>query len=39
MALAGAKRIFELMDEKPEEDNGYVELVYAKKENLSLIHI
>lgn len=33
MALAGAKRIFELMDEKPEEDNGYVELVYAKKEN------
>ena len=21
------------MDEKPEEDNGYVELVYAKKEN------
>ena len=32
MALAGAKRIFELMDEKP-EDNGYVELVYAKKEN------
>ena len=33
MALAGAKRIFELMDEKPEEDEGYVELVYAKKEN------
>lgn len=33
MALAGAKRIFELMDEQPEDDNGYVELVYAKREN------
>ena len=33
MALAGAKRIFELMDEQPEDDNGYVELVYARKEN------
>lgn len=30
MALAGAERIFELMDEKPEEDNGYVTLVNAK---------
>ncbi len=30
MALAGAKRIFELMDEEPEEDNGYVTLVNAK---------
>ena len=27
MALAGAERIFELLDEKPEEDNGYVEIV------------
>ena len=27
MALAGAERIFELMDEQPEEDNGYVTLV------------
>jgi len=27
MALAGADRIFTLMDEKPEEDNGYVTLV------------
>ncbi|MEA4920224.1 MAG: ABC transporter ATP-binding protein [Clostridiaceae bacterium] len=27
MALAGASRIFELMDEKPEEDSGYVTLV------------
>lgn len=30
MALAGADRIFDLMDEKPEEDNGYVTLVNAK---------
>lgn len=27
MALAGAERIFDLMDEKPETDNGYVTLV------------
>ncbi len=31
MALAGAGRIFKLMDEKPEEDNGYVTLVNAEK--------
>ncbi|MCH1959876.1 ABC transporter ATP-binding protein [Romboutsia hominis] len=30
MALAGAERIFELLDEKSEEDDGYVELVNAK---------
>lgn len=30
MALAGAERIFELMDEKPEVDDGYVTLVNAK---------
>lgn len=30
MALAGAKRIFELMDQEPEQDNGYVTLVNAK---------
>ena len=29
MALAGAERIFELMDEESEEDHGYVTLVYA----------
>ena len=29
MALAGAERIFKLMDEKPEPDNGYVKLVNA----------
>ena len=33
MALAGAERIFKLLDEKSEEDNGYVTLVNAKKEN------
>lgn len=31
MALAGAERIFSLMDEKPEEDDGTVELVYAEE--------
>ena len=30
MALAGAQRIFGLLDEKPEEDAGYVTLVNAK---------
>ena len=30
MALAGADRIFKLIDEKPEEDDGYVNLVNAK---------
>ncbi len=29
MALAGAQRIFSLMDQEPEEDNGYVTLVNA----------
>lgn len=29
MAMAGAERVFELIDEKSEEDNGYVELVNA----------
>lgn len=33
MALAGAKRIFELLDEEPEQDEGYVTLVNAKYEN------
>ena len=33
MALAGAQRIFELMDEAPEADDGYVTLVHAKEEN------
>lgn len=30
MALAGAERVFNLMDEEPEKDEGYVELVNAK---------
>ena len=29
MALAGAKRVFDFLDEPSEEDNGYVTLVYA----------
>ncbi len=33
MALAGAERIFELIDNEPEVDNGYVTLVNAKKVN------
>ena len=32
MALAGAGRIFALLDEKPETDDGYVTLVNAKEE-------
>ena len=32
MALAGGKRIFELMDEEPEQDEGYVTLVNAEKD-------
>ena len=30
MGLAGASRVFELIDEKPEEDKGYVTLVHIK---------
>ena len=30
MALAGAERVFELMDQEPEVDNGYVTLVNAR---------
>lgn len=33
MALAGAERIFEMMDEAPEQDEGYVTLVNAKEVN------
>ncbi|MEY8318805.1 ABC transporter ATP-binding protein [Oscillospiraceae bacterium 50-58] len=32
MALAGAERIFKLLDEQPETDNGYVELVNVKEQ-------
>lgn len=31
MGLAGASRIFDLIDEKSEEDNGYVTLVHIKR--------
>ena len=37
MALAGAERIFYLLDEEPEVDEGYVELVNAKRENGQLV--
>ena len=37
MALAGAERIFKLIDEKSEEDDGYVTLVNAKMENGKII--
>ena len=33
LGLAGAERVFELMDEESETDEGYVELVNAKKVN------
>lgn len=33
MGIAGAQRIFELMDQNPETDEGYVTLVNAKEEN------
>ncbi len=31
-AAAGAQRVFDLMDQQPEEDNGYVELVRARED-------
>ena len=37
MALAGAARIFKLMDESSEKDNGYVTLVNARIENGELV--
>ena len=38
MGMAGASRVFTLMDEQPEQDEGYVTLVNAKKdENGNLI--
>ena len=36
MALAGCDRIFSLLDETPETDEGYVSLVNAKEENGTL---
>ncbi len=37
MALAGAERIFQLMDEEPEQDDGYVTLVNIKKNGDQLV--
>ena len=37
MGLAGASRIFALMDQEPEEDHGYVGLVNAREENGQLV--
>ena len=37
MALAGASRIFSLLDEEPEMDEGYVTLVNAKEENGEIV--
>lgn len=37
MALAGAERIFTLMDAEPEQDHGYVTLVNAKEENGEIV--
>ncbi len=37
MGMAGAKRIFELMDEEPEVDEGYVTLVNAKEVDGKLV--
>ena len=37
MGLAGADRIFSLLDEEPETDDGYVTLVNAKEENGELV--
>ena len=37
MALAGADRVFKLIDQKPEIDDGYVELVNAKEDKDGVI--
>ena len=39
MSFAGAKRIFSLLDEKIEEDEGYVTLVNAKYENGNIVEV
>ena len=38
MALAGAERIFELLDEEPEEDHGYVTLVNVEGDENGALH-
>ena len=37
MALAGSERIFALIDEQPEVDDGYVTLVRARQENGQIV--
>lgn len=37
MGMAGAKRIFDLIDEEPETDEGYVTLVNVREENGNLV--
>ena len=37
MAMAGAKRVFDLLDEKPEVDEGYVTLVRARREDGKIV--
>ena len=38
MGLAGAARVFNLIDEKPEEDAGYVTLVHARRDPDGTLH-
>lgn len=37
MAMAGAERIFDLIDQQPEADEGYVTLVNCREENGSIV--
>lgn len=37
MGMAGTERIFSLMDQQPEQDEGYVTLVNAREENGALV--
>ena len=37
MAIAGADRVFKMMDEEPEADNGYVTLVNVREEDGKLV--
>ena len=37
MGLAGAERIFDLLDQEPEADEGYVTLVNAREENGAIV--
>lgn len=39
MAMAGADRIFKLLDQEPETDDGYVTLVHCKKNGEELVEV